>query len=78
MTVDHTYIVVIAAVSTLLSTPYCQNVSRDETWAKLNDSAADFHSFIERFHRVYEVNSQQFDRRLLFFQVGDKKRGKFS
>lgn len=77
MRVDHTYIVVIAAVSTLLSTPYCQNVSRDETWAKLNDSAVDFDAFRQRFHRMYEVNSQQFDRRLLFFQVGDE-RGKFS
>lgn len=70
--------VVITAVYTLIPAPYCQNVIPDVTLAKLNGSAAEFKSFRERFQRMYEVNSQQFERRLVFFQVGFKRGGAFS
>lgn len=71
MGVNHTCMCIITAFYTVLSTLYCDNVTR----AKLNGSAVDFDSFRERFHRTYDANSQQFDSRRLFFQVGDKSQG---
>lgn len=56
--------------SALFWTPFGQDVSGSDTWAKVNESASDFERFRERFGRNYEVNSPQFDRRLFFFQVG--------
>ncbi len=72
MRVDHLYVLVIAIVSTLARPPLCRNVS--ETRAKLRDSAEDFDSFTEKFHRTYEVSSAEFSRRHLWFQVGEKRR----
>lgn len=65
------YLTVTAAVSSLVvlfPLCCCQHVSSDETLMKLNDSAADFDSFREKFHRNYEVNSEEFNRRRLYFQ----------
>lgn len=47
-----------------------QNVSRNYAWVNVNASTFDLKLFRERFDRRYEVDSQQFDRRLFFFQVG--------
>ncbi len=73
MTGSHPYLVAIATVSTLVSPLCCQNVSSGETRRKLDGSAVDFDSFREQFRRMYEVNSEEFNRRHLYFQVGDKR-----
>ncbi|XP_078116265.1 cathepsin O isoform X1 [Sander vitreus] len=64
----HPYLVVIATVLTLVFPLCCQNGNSDETRKKLNGSAVDFDSFREQFHRMYEVNSEEFNRRHLYFQ----------
>lgn len=75
MRVEHSYLVVIVAtVFSLVSPLCCQNVSRDETPSKLNHgSAVDFASFRDKFHRMYKVNSEEFNRRLLNFQNASKR-----
>ncbi|XP_049897904.1 cathepsin O [Epinephelus moara] len=64
----HLYIIVLATVYTLVCPLCCRNVSSVETRTKLNGSAVDFHSFREQFHRRYEVTSEEFKRRHLYFQ----------
>ncbi|XP_076595272.1 cathepsin O [Chaetodon auriga] len=73
MRVDLSYVVVVAAVSSLVSPRCCLNVTRDDTQAKLNGPAVDFDSFREKFHRSYEVNSGEFHRRQLCFQNATKR-----
>nr|BAK55649.1 cathepsin O [Oplegnathus fasciatus] len=73
MTGSHPYLVVIATISTLVSPLSCQNVSSGETGTKLNGSAVDFDSFREHFHRMYEVNGEEFNRRHLNFQNATKR-----
>ena len=41
---------------------------------EFNGSVAGFHRFTQKFDRQYEVSSEEFNRRLLYFQVGDKRR----
>ncbi|KAM3866977.1 cathepsin O [Diretmus argenteus] len=54
---------------------HCQHVSWEDTSHKLNVSAqtVDFRSFREKFHRVYEVNSEEFYRRHFYFQNAIKR-----
>ncbi|KAM9357125.1 cathepsin O [Symphorus nematophorus] len=75
MRVDHSrLVVIIATVSPLVTSLCCHNVSRDETPTKLNGgSAFDFDWFREKFHRSYEVNSEEFNRRHLLFQNATKR-----
>ncbi|XP_038555086.1 cathepsin O isoform X1 [Micropterus salmoides] len=73
MTGYHSYLVVIAIASTLVCLLCCQNVSSDTTRTKLNGSAVDFDSFRQQFHRMYEVNSDEFNRRHLYFQNAIKR-----
>uniref|UniRef100_UPI0037E9C4CE cathepsin O n=1 Tax=Semicossyphus pulcher TaxID=241346 RepID=UPI0037E9C4CE len=70
---DHRYLVVLATVSSLFSPLCCQNVSFNETWSKLNGSAVDFDSYREHFQRMYEVNSEEFNRRHLYYQDSAKR-----
>lgn len=42
-----------------------------ESVANLNGSGIDFYSFRKKFHRLYEVNSEEFSRRQINFQVRD-------
>lgn len=42
-----------------------------ESVANLNGSRIDFDSFRKKFHRLYEVDSEEFSRRQINFQVGD-------
>ncbi|KAG8003822.1 Cathepsin O [Nibea albiflora] len=51
----------------------CQNVSSVGTRTKLNGSAVDFESFREHFDRVYQVQSGEFNRRHLYFQIATKR-----
>ncbi|MED6277405.1 hypothetical protein CHARACLAT_013169 [Characodon lateralis] len=39
-----------------------------ESLANLNGSSIDFDSFRKKFHRLYEVNSEEFSRRQIYFQ----------
>ncbi|XP_021179440.2 cathepsin O isoform X2 [Fundulus heteroclitus] len=39
-----------------------------ESLASLNGSTTDFDSFRKKFHRSYEVNSEEFSRRQIYFQ----------
>ncbi|XP_042275674.1 cathepsin O isoform X1 [Thunnus maccoyii] len=55
------FTVFVATVSTLVSPLCCQNRSSD-------DSRTDFNSFRAQFHRMHEVNSEEFSRRHLYFQ----------
>nr|XP_020463114.1 cathepsin O [Monopterus albus] len=59
---------VIITFCALVSPLCCQNMSSGQTRTKLNGSAFDFDSFRELFHRRYDVNSEEFNRRHLYFQ----------
>ncbi|XP_018534910.1 cathepsin O [Lates calcarifer] len=68
------FVAVTVTVCTLVPPVRCQNaVSSDETGNKLNSSAFDFDSFREQFHREYEVNSEEFNLRHLYFQDATKR-----
>ncbi|XP_041800125.1 cathepsin O isoform X2 [Chelmon rostratus] len=73
MRVDHSYVVVIATLSTLVSPRCCLNVRRDDTQTKLNGSAVDFDSFREQFLRISEVGREEFRLRQLHFQSATKR-----
>ncbi|KAM7000528.1 cathepsin O [Tautogolabrus adspersus] len=50
------------------------DVSTEETLTgKLNDSVVDFHKFREHVHRTYDVNSEEFHRRHLYYQNSTKR-----
>nr|XP_020500751.1 cathepsin O [Labrus bergylta] len=66
----HRYSVGALTVLTLVFPSCCQNVSTEET---LTDSAVDFHSFREHFHRKYDVNSEEFHRRHLYYQNSTRR-----
>ncbi|XP_042349079.1 cathepsin O isoform X1 [Plectropomus leopardus] len=74
----HPCLIVLAAVSTAVCPLSCQNVSSAETRTKLNGSAADFDSFRKQFHRKFEVESEEFNRRLLYFQNATKRHAHLS
>ncbi|KAG7224888.1 hypothetical protein INR49_014952, partial [Caranx melampygus] len=62
-------VAVLITVCSAFFPPGCQHVvSSVQTPHKLNDSAADFNSFRKQFHRRYEVNSEEFNRRHVYFQ----------
>ncbi|XP_040904257.1 cathepsin O [Toxotes jaculatrix] len=61
------FVAVTVALCALVSPLCCENVRSEDTRNKLNSSAADFDSFRETFHRKYEVNSEEFKRRHLYF-----------
>ncbi|XP_023253851.1 cathepsin O [Seriola lalandi dorsalis] len=68
------FVLVIITVCTLVSPPLrCQHVNSVETRSKLNGSAVDFDWFREQFHRRYEVSSEEFKRRHLYFQNATKR-----
>ncbi|XP_031722726.1 cathepsin O isoform X1 [Anarrhichthys ocellatus] len=69
----HPYLVLIAAVSTVVSPLCCHNVLSEETRTQFNGSAVDFDSFREQFHRTYAVNGEEFNRRRLHFQDATKR-----
>ncbi|XP_034545934.1 cathepsin O isoform X2 [Notolabrus celidotus] len=72
MKVELQYLVVTATVCTLLFSSCCLNVSTDETRAGSgpgsNSPAVNFAAFREHFDRVYDVNSEEFHRRHLYYQ----------
>ncbi|XP_029918653.1 cathepsin O [Myripristis murdjan] len=66
----------VAAVSLVFPPLRCQNRSREETRTEFPRSAAaeaDFCSFREKFHRNYELNTEEFNRRHLYFQDAIKR-----
>ncbi|KAM9377735.1 cathepsin O isoform 1-T2 [Pholidichthys leucotaenia] len=61
------------SVGTLLSAVCCQAESSGQIRTKLNDSAVDFDSFRQQFHRRYEGSSEEYNRRRLYFQNATKR-----
>ncbi|XP_071313307.1 cathepsin O isoform X2 [Trachinotus anak] len=66
-------VAVIITAGALVSPPCCRHVSSAETRSELNNSAVAFESFREQFHRRYEVNSEELNRRYLYFQDAVKR-----
>lgn len=63
----------IAVLSTLVAPLCCQHVNSAQSDAKFNGSAADFRAFRAHFHRTYEADSDEFNRRRVYFQSATER-----
>ncbi|XP_026185450.1 cathepsin O [Mastacembelus armatus] len=61
------------AFSALVSSVCCHNVTSGETRTEVNGSAFKFGSFRKQFHRLYEIGSEESDRRHRYFQDATKR-----
>ncbi|XP_068182247.1 cathepsin O [Antennarius striatus] len=73
MTFYFAFLTVITTLSTFVALFCCQNLTRNSTRTKFNDSNVDFEAFREIYLRTDEVNSEELKRRLLYFQDAKKR-----